>query len=205
MKFEIKAIEIKERIITANPEIIEDYDELFKSDAEAFEMNCEVFKESESNKLFDFLYNNSPVHLTAFDHTGERSERVNAQYTFEVKEKIVKTITPNVVSSFAGKNVENYNSEILKQLKSSLKIATINPFDYNISFDENQKFDVFVFYIKNGHAHKVYGIVHRKSKELSNDLLALLADWNLCFGFRSGNSSDINDNFKYQEIIIHTD
>ena len=205
MKFKIKPIEIKERYITVNPEVVEEYEDIFKSDAEGFETSYKTFKESEANKLFDFLYANSPVDLTAFDHTGERGTRVNTQFTFDVEEKTIKTITPKIITGFAGKDEKNYNGEILKQLRSSLKIKEVNPFELNISFDENQKFDIFVFYVKTGHAHKVHGIVHRKSKELNNDMLALLADWNLCFGFRLGNSRDINDDFKYQEIIIHTD
>ena len=205
MKFEIKPIEIKERYITVNPEVVEEYEDIFKSDAEGFETSYETFKESEANKLFDFLYANSPVELTAFDHTGERGTRVNTQFTFDVEEKTIKTITPKIITEFAGKDEENYNGEILKQLRSSLKIKEVNPFELNVSFDENQKFDIFVFCRENRPASKTYGIVHRKSKELNNDMLALLADWNLCFGFRLGNSRDINDDFKYQEIIIHTD
>ncbi len=205
MKFEIKPIEIKERSITVSAEIIDEYNDVFKSQAQAFEEDHPVFKESEADKLFDYLYENTPVELIAFIHTGETGDRVDAQYKFSVEEKVINTITPKIITGFAGKDEENYNGEILKQLRSSLKIKEVDPFELNVSFDEKQKYDVFIFCRENRPASKTYGIVHRKSKELTNSMLALLADWNLCFGFRLGNSRDINDDFKYQEIIIHTD
>ena len=209
MKFEIKPIEIKEEMIIIDSFIDTDeyIPEEFEEDAKEYDGEIKEFKKNESEKLFDYLYNHNKTTVVNFTpHSQiEYEHEVQLSFKIETKEVVIETITPEIKSAYAFKDIKVYNYEILKQLKKELEIAEIDPFKFNVSFDEKQKFDVFVFYKKNGYAHKVYGIVHRKNKGLTNSMLALLADDNLCFGFRLGDSGDINENFKYQEIIIQTD
>ena len=200
MKFEIKPINIKERTITVTAEVNE-YSDDFKEQVKDFMEDTPTFKESEAIKLFNHLYENSPVDLVGFNHLGEYGERPNTTFSFETGEIITETLTP-IVAQGIGKN---YNNEILKQLNTRLKIATIDPTEYNVILDKEQKYDVFVSFKSTGYAHKVYKVFHRKSLELTNGMLALLCDYNLCFGFRTGSSIDLGAEYRCTEITIQTD
>ena len=207
MKFEIKPIEIKEKVIIVESFIDPDeyIPEEFKEIAKEYESEIKEFKKIESEKLFDHLYNNNKTVIVYHTPNSQLEHELNLCFNITNEEVVIETITPEIKSGFAFEKVEVYNHEIVKQLKKELIIANINSFDFNVSFDEKQRYDVFKFFIKNGHAHTVYGIVHRKNKGLTIGMLALLADDNLCFGYRLGDSRNINDDFGYQEIIIHTD
>ena len=200
MKFEIKPINIKERTITVTAEVNE-YSDDFKEQVKDFMEDTPTFKESEAIKLFNYLYENSPVDLVGFNHLGEYGERPNTTFSFETGEIITETLTP-IVAQGIGKN---YNNEILKQLNTRLKIATIDPTEYNVILDKEQKYDVFVSFKSTGYAHKVYKVFHRKSLELTNGMLALLCDYNLCFGFMTGSSIDLGAEYRCTEITIQTD
>lgn len=200
MKFEIKPINIKERTITVTAEVNE-YSDDFKEQVKDFMEDTPTFKESEAIKLFNHLYENSPVDLVGFNHLGEYGERQNTTFSFETDEIITETLTP-IVAQGIGKN---YNNEVLKQLNTRLKIATIDPTEYNVILDKEQKYDVFVSFKSTGYAHKVYKVFHRKSLELTNGMLALLCDYNLCFGFRTGSSIDLGAEYRCTEITIQTD
>lgn len=200
MKFEIKPINIKERTITVTAEVKE-YSDDFKEQVKDFMEDTPTFKESEAIKLFNHLYENSPVDLVGFNHLGEYGERQNTTFSFETDEIITETLTPIVAQGIG----ENYNNEVLKQLNTRLKIATIDPTEYNVILDKEQKYDVFVSFKSTGYAHKVYKVFHRKSLELTNGMLALLCDYNLCFGFRTGSSIDLGAEYRCTEITIQTD
>ena len=200
MKFEIKPINIKERTITVTAEVNE-YSDDFKEQVKDFMEDTPTFKESEAIKLFNHLYENSPVDLVGFNHLGEYGERQNTTFSFETDEIITETLTPIVAQGIG----ENYNNEVLKQLNTRLKIATIDPTEYNVILDKKQKYDVFVSLKSTGYAHKVYKVFHRKSLELTNGMLALLCDYNLCFGFRTGSSIDLGAEYRCTEITIQTD
>ena len=200
MKFEIKPINIKERTITVTAEVNE-YSDDFKEQVKDFMEDTPTFKESEAIKLFNHLYENSPVDLVGFNHLGEYGERQNTTFSFETDEIITETLTPIVAQGIG----ENYNNEVLKQLNTRLKIATIDPTEYNVILDKEQKYDVFVSFKSTGYAHKVYKVFHRKSLELTNGMLALLCDYNLCFGFRTGSSIDLGAEYRCTEITIQTD
>ena len=200
MKFEIKPINIKERTITVTAEVNE-YSDDFKEQVKDFMEDTPTFKESEAIKLFNHLYENSPVDLVGFNHLGEYGERQNTTFSFETDEIITETLTPIVAQGIG----ENYNNEVLKQLNTRLKIATIDPTEYNVILDKEQKYDVFVSLKSTGYAHKVYKVFHRKSLELTNGMLALLCDYNLCFGFRTGSSIDLGAEYRCTEITIQTD
>ena len=200
MKFEIKPINIKERTITVTAEVNE-YSDDFKEQVKDFMEDTPTFKESEAIKLFNHLYENSPVDLVGFNHLGEYGERPNTTFSFETDEIITETLTPIVAQGIG----ENYNNEVLKQLNTRLKIATIDPTEYNVILDKEQKYDVFVSFESTGYAHKVYKVFHRKSLELTNGMLALLCDYNLCFGFRTGSSIDLGAEYRCTEITIQTD
>ena len=135
------------------------------------------------------------------ENLGEYGERQNTTFSFETDEIITETLTPTVAQGIG----ENYNNEVLKQLNTRLKIATIDPIEYNVILDKEQKYDVFVSFKSNGYAHKVYKVFHRKNLELTNGMLALLCDYNLCFGFRAGSSIDIGLGYQCTEITIQTD
>ena len=217
MKFEIKPINIKERTITVTAEVNE-YSDDFKEQVKDFMEDTPTFKESEAIKLFNHLYENSPVDLVGFNHLGEYGERQNTTFSFETDEIITETLTP-IVAQGIGKN---YNNEVLKQLNTRLKIATIDPTEYNVILDKEQKYDVFVSlynvildkeqkydvfvsFKSTGYAHKVYKVFHRTSLEWTNGMLALLCDYNLCFGFRTGSSIDLGAEYRCTEITIQTD
>ena len=200
MKFEIKPINIKERTITVTAEVNE-YSDDFKEQVKDFMEDTPTFKESEAIKLFNHLYENSPVDLVGFNHLGEYGERQNTTFSFETDEIITETLTPIVAQGIG----ENYNNEVLKQLNTRLKIATIDPTEYNVILDKKQKYDVFVSLKSTGYAHKVYKVFHRKSLELTHGMLALLCDYNLCFGFRTGSSIDLGAEYRCTEITIQTD
>ena len=200
MKFEIKPINIKERTITVTAGVNE-YSDDFKEQVKDFMEDTPTFKESEAIKLFNHLYENSPVDLVGFNHLGEYGERQNTTFSFETDEIITETLTPIVAQGIG----ENYNNEVLKQLNTRLKIATIDPTEYNVILDKEQKYDVFVSFKSTGYAHKVYKVFHRKSLELTNGMLALLCDYNLCFGFRTGSSIDLGAEYRCTEITIQTD
>ena len=200
MKFEIKPINIKERTITVTAEVNE-YSDDFKEQVKDFMEDTPTFKESEAIKLFNHLYENSPVDLVGFNHLGEYGERQNTTFSFETDEIITETLTSTVAQGIG----ENYNNEVLKQLNTRLKIATIDPTEYNVILDKEQKYDVFVSFKSTGYAHKVYKVFHRKSLELTNGMLALLCDYNLCFGFRTGSSIDLGAEYRCTEITIQTD
>ena len=82
MKFEIKPINIKERTITVRVEVNE-YSDDFKEQVKDFMEDTPTFKESEAIKLFNHLYENSPVDLVGFNHLGEYGERQNTTFSFE--------------------------------------------------------------------------------------------------------------------------
>lgn len=200
MKFEIKPINIKEKTIKVSVEVNE-YSNDFSEQVKNFMENTPTFKESEAKKLFEYLYENSPIELIGFNHLGEYGEKQNTTFSFETDEIITETLTPIVAQGIG----ENYNNEILKQLKTRLNIAIIDPTEYNVILNEKQKYDVFVTFKSNGYAHKVYKVFHRKNLELTNGMLALLCDYNLCFGFRATSSIDVGTGYQCTEITIHTD
>ena len=214
MKFEIKPIDIKEKVITIetfiDPEEVIPED--FKDTVKECDFDTKEFTKNNIEELFDFLYEKNET-LLAY-HTPNNQIEHTFKLCFNVKsEEIVKeTITPEIISSYAFQNdLKVYNHEILKQLKKELKIAKINPLEYNISFNEKQKYDVYVYRVESSHATCTYAVIHRKSKGLTLSMLALLCDDNLCFGFRRGTNigypckNDFGENFSYQEIIIQTD
>lgn len=207
MKFKIKPIEIKEKVITIetfiDPE--EESQEFFGEISKGYESLIGEFKENDNKKLFDFIYKSTETLLGYSTPAGHREFSFGQCFKATREEVTTETITPEIKSDYAFTETEVYNREIQTQLKKELKISDIDPFEFNVSFDGKQEYDVFKFYKKSGHAHKVYGVVHRKNKELTTKMLAVIVDHNLCFGFRLGESRNINDSFSYQEIIIHTD
>ena len=164
MKFEIKPIKIKEKVIIVESFIDPDeyIPEEFKEIAKEYESEIKEFKKIESEKLFDHLYNNNETVIVYHTPNSQLEHELNLCFNITNEEVVIETITPEIKSGFAFEKVEVYNHEIVKQLKKELIIANINPFDFNVSFDEKQRYDVFKFFIKNGHAHTVYGI-DRKS------------------------------------------
>ena len=161
MKFEIKPIEIKEEMIIIDSFIDTDeyIPEEFEENAKEYDGKIKEFKKNESEKLFDYLYNHNKTTVVNFTPHSQIEHEVQLSFKIETKEVVIETITPEIKSAYAFKDIKVYNYEILKQLKKELEIERkeflqekiINNFerDYIVQILRipEEYVDGFIFYI----------------------------------------------------------